>query len=190
MNNPHQRARLTVYRREQIVARIVPGQKAAKVAATFGVSLRTVRKWLARFRAGGQAALARPAPNTVGPGIHINAVGGDSPGKTEIDPDILRRAAIFVEYTPQTRIEGEIQQLAPDHHVTELWQVIAGHAPGRRDPREVTLFASVGFAIEDFVALAYIRDKALETGLYSNLDMVADPDDPRDLFGMLMRAAP
>jgi len=49
--------------------------------------------------------------NMVGAGIHINAVGGDCPGKTELHADILRRAAIFVEYPPQTRIEGEIQQL-------------------------------------------------------------------------------
>jgi ornithine cyclodeaminase len=126
--------------------------------------------------------------NMVGPGVHINAVGGDSPGKTELAPAILHRAAIFVEFPPQTRIEGEIQQLAPDHPVTELWQVIAGTAPGRTDARQITLFDSVGFAIEDFAALCYIRDKALETGLYTQLDMVADPDDPRDLFGMLMRA--
>jgi len=128
--------------------------------------------------------------NMVGPGIHINAVGGDSPGKTELAPAILHRAAIFVEYPPQTRVEGEIQQLPPDHPVTELWQVITGRAPGRRDAQEITLFDSVGFAIEDFAALTYIRDRALATGLYTQLDMVADPDDPRDLFGMLMRAAP
>jgi ornithine cyclodeaminase len=126
--------------------------------------------------------------NMVGPGTHINAVGGDSPGKTELAPAILHRAAIFVEYPPQTRIEGEIQQLPPDHPVTELWQVIAGRTPGRTDARQITLFDSVGFAIEDFAALTYIRERAIETGLYTNLDMVADPDDPRDLFGMLMRA--
>jgi ornithine cyclodeaminase len=67
----------------------------------------------------------------VGAGVHINAIGGDCPGKTEIAPAILHRSDIFVEYPPQTRIEGEIQQLAPDHPVTELWQVIAGRAPGR-----------------------------------------------------------
>jgi len=49
MNNPRQGARLTVYSREQIVARLAVGQKAVAVAAAFGVSLHTVRKWLARF---------------------------------------------------------------------------------------------------------------------------------------------
>ncbi|MCV2870732.1 ornithine cyclodeaminase [Defluviimonas sp. WL0050] len=126
--------------------------------------------------------------NMVGSGVHINAVGGDCPGKTELHKDILLRSQIFVEYPPQTRIEGEIQQLDPDHPVTELWQVMTGAATGRSDPRQITLFDSVGFAIEDFSALRYIHDQ-LETLPYSEpLDMIADPDDPRDLYGMLLRA--
>lgn len=128
--------------------------------------------------------------NMVGSGVHLNAVGGDCPGKTELHRDILLRSSIFVEYPEQTRIEGEIQQLDPTHPVTELWRVIAGSAPGRTNPAEITLFDSVGFAIEDFSALRYIRAKAQETGLYDDLDMIADPDDPRDLFGMILRAAP
>ncbi|MFC7703762.1 ornithine cyclodeaminase [Plastorhodobacter daqingensis] len=128
--------------------------------------------------------------NLVGPGIHINAIGGDCPGKTELHPDILRRSAIFVEYAPQTRIEGEIQQLSPDHPVTELWEVIAGRAPGRSHPDQITLFDGVGFAIEDFSALRYVHEQCGRTGFCEPLDMIADPDDPRDLFGMLMRAGP
>lgn len=127
--------------------------------------------------------------NLVGSGVHINAVGGDCPGKTELHRDILFRSDIFVELTEQTRIEGEIQQLDNDHPVTELWMVINGMAEGRRSESQVTLFDSVGFAIEDFSALRYIKDKVAETGLSEDLDLVADPDDPRDLFGMLLRAA-
>jgi len=127
--------------------------------------------------------------NMVGSGLHINAVGGDCPGKTELHRDILLRSDIFVEYPPQTRIEGEIQQLAPDHPVTELWRVIAGEVPGRSSARQITLFDSVGFATEDFSALRYVRDQLARTGFYQDLDLLADPDDPRDLFGMLLRAA-
>jgi ornithine cyclodeaminase len=127
--------------------------------------------------------------NMVGAGVHLNAVGGDCPGKTELHRDILLRSSIFVEYPPQTRIEGEIQQLEPDYPVTELWQVIAGEIRGRRSEAEITLFDSVGFAIEDFSALRYVRRKVIETGLYDSLDMIADPDDPRDLFGMILRAS-
>ena len=126
--------------------------------------------------------------NMIGAGVHINAIGGDSPGKTELYRDILLRSAIFVEYAPQTRIEGEIQQLDLNYPVTELWQVIAGRAPGRVDERQITLFDGVGFAIEDFSALRYIRDQLPRTGHYDNLDLLADPDDPRDLYGMLLRA--
>ena len=126
--------------------------------------------------------------NMVGSGVHINAIGGDCPGKTELHRDILLRSDIFVEYTPQTRIEGEIQQLAPDHPVTELWQVIAGQAAGRTSAKQITLFDGVGFAIEDFAALRYVHDRVKGTSFVQNLDMIADPDDPRDLFGMLMRA--
>lgn len=126
--------------------------------------------------------------NMVGSGVHINGVGGDCPGKTELHRDILLRSSIFVEYPPQTRIEGEIQQLDPDHPVTELWQVITGQAQGRAESRQITLFDSVGFAIEDFSALRYVHSRLRESGLYQDLDMIADPDDPRDLFGMILRA--
>ncbi|MFK5998683.1 MAG: ornithine cyclodeaminase [Rhodobacterales bacterium] len=125
--------------------------------------------------------------NMVGAGVHINAIGGDCPGKTELHKDILTRSDIFVEYPPQTRIEGEIQQLAEDHPVTELWQVMLGQAAGRKDARQITLFDSVGFAIEDFSALRFISDKIKDHAFYAPLDMLADPDDPRDLFGMVAR---
>ncbi len=126
--------------------------------------------------------------NMIGSGIHINAIGGDCPGKTELHKDILLRSDIFVEYPPQTRIEGEIQQLDDDHPVNELWQVIAGLIAGRTSDRQITLFDSVGFATEDFSALRYVHDQLENTGHFIELDMLADPDDPRDLFGMLQRA--
>ncbi|WP_108879397.1 ornithine cyclodeaminase [Anderseniella sp. Alg231-50] len=126
--------------------------------------------------------------NMVGSGVHINAIGGDCPGKTELHKDILLRSSIFVEYPPQTRIEGEIQQLDADHPVTELWQVITGKTKGRTSSDQITLFDSVGFATEDFSALRYVHDQLESTGHFDELDMIADPDDPRDLFGMVQRA--
>ena len=126
--------------------------------------------------------------NMVGAGVHINAIGGDCPGKTELHRDIVARAHIFVEYPPQTRIEGEIQQMPADHPVTELWQVITGQRQGRKSAGDVTLFDGVGCAIEDFSALRYVHDRIKDTPYYVDLDLIADPDDPRDLFGMLKRA--
>ena len=128
--------------------------------------------------------------NMIGAGVHINAIGGDCPGKTELAPAILERADIFVEFPPQTRIEGEIQQMAEDHPVTELWQVMTGAAKGRTSDAQITLFDSVGFATEDFSALRYVRKHIEGTEFFLDLDMLADPDDPRDLFGMVRRAAP
>ena len=126
--------------------------------------------------------------NMVGEGVHINAIGGDCPGKTELHRDILLRSDIFVEYPEQTWIEGEIQQLDQTHPITELWKVILGQAQGRTSDKQITLFDSVGFAIEDFSALRYIHDAIQGTAFFTQLDMLADPDDPRDLFGMLERS--
>ncbi|MEM9107769.1 MAG: ornithine cyclodeaminase [Pseudomonadota bacterium] len=123
--------------------------------------------------------------NMVGAGVHINAIGGDCPGKTELHRDILLRSDIYVEFEEQTRIEGEIQQLDHDHRVTELWKVISGVDAGRQSSGTITLFDSVGFAIEDFSALAFLREQALSHGIYMELDLIADLSDPRDLFGML-----
>ncbi|SLN16686.1 ornithine cyclodeaminase [Pseudooctadecabacter jejudonensis] len=126
--------------------------------------------------------------NMVGAGVHINAIGGDCPGKTELHKDILHRSDIFVEYPPQTRIEGEIQALADDHPVIELHDVFAGRVTGRTSDKQITLFDSVGFAIEDFSALRTVKTLIDGTAFYDDLDMLADPDDPRDLYGMLHRA--
>jgi len=122
-------------------------------------------------------------PDMVEPGVHLNAIGGDCPGKTELDVGILHRAdVIAVEYEPQTRIEGEIQQVDADHPVTALWDVLSGAAPGRIADPQVTLFDSVGFAMEDFSALKYLRDQVAGTHWVEQIDLVAEPEDPKDLF--------
>jgi ornithine cyclodeaminase len=124
-------------------------------------------------------------PDMIAPGMHINAVGGDCPGKTELHADILARANVFVEYEPQTRIEGDIQQMPADFPVTELWQVLSGTAAGRRSDAEVTVFDSVGFALEDLSALTYLRDLAAEHGIGSVVELIPNTPDPKNLFGVL-----
>ncbi|KQB83283.1 ornithine cyclodeaminase [Corynebacterium oculi] len=126
----------------------------------------------------------------VAPGVHLNAVGGDCPGKTELEAAILDKAEVFVEFPEQTRIEGEIQQMPRDFPVVEIWEVIAGRRTGRTCAEQVTLFDSVGFAINDFSALRYLRDSVAGTGLEAQLDLVADPDDPKDLFSLIPTFAP
>jgi ornithine cyclodeaminase len=127
-------------------------------------------------------------PEMVEPGMHFNAVGGDCPGKTELHRGVLKAAAVFVEYEPQTRIEGEIQQMPADFAVTEFWQVLAGSKPGRTDARQVTVFDSVGFALEDYSALTFVRDAAAELGIGDVVELVPQSADPKDLFGVLRSA--
>lgn len=124
------------------------------------------------------------------PGVHINAVGGDCPGKTELDAEILRRGRVFVEYPEQTRIEGEIQQMDPDFPVVEFWKVLTGAESGRRSAEEITIFDSVGFAIADLSALRFVRDATAGTDLQTSLDLVADPEDPKDLFSLISSMKP
>jgi ornithine cyclodeaminase len=124
------------------------------------------------------------------PGMHLNAVGGDCPGKTELHPDVLAGASVFVEYEPQTRIEGDLQQMPADFAATEFWRVLAGAAPGRRSAAEVTLFDSVGFALEDYSAIGFLLDAAREFGLGEAVDLVARAPDPRNLFGLLQAEPP
>ncbi len=121
-------------------------------------------------------------PEMIEPGIHINAVGGDCPGKTELHADVLRGARVFVEYEPQTRIEGDIQQLPRDFPVVDLWRVLAGKEPGRQNPGQVTVFDSVGFAMEDYSTLRYVNKQAEQRNLGENVELVPWADDPKDLF--------
>lgn len=126
----------------------------------------------------------------IAPGVHLNAIGGDCPGKTELDAVILGLGDVFVEFAPQTRIEGEIQQMPADFAVTEFWQVLSDEAPGRTSSEQITIFDSVGFAIEDFSALRYVRDAVDGSDFFVDIDLVADPDDPKNLFGLVGALSP
>ena len=128
------------------------------------------------------------SPAMLEPGMHINAVGGDCPGKTELHPGVLEAARVFVEYEPQTRIEGDLQQMPAGFAVTELWRVLLGQAPGRQAATEVTVFDSVGFALEDFSALRLMAALAAELGLGRPLDLIPALTDPKDLYAQLASA--
>ena len=130
----------------------------------------------------------------VAPGMHLNAVGGDCPGKTELDARILQGTsdydtAVFVEYAPQSRVEGEIQHMSADFAVTEMWQVIkgekAGQKVGRMNDAQVTVFDSVGFALEDYAALRFVFDAARNLGMGERISLISQLADPKDLFGLL-----
>ncbi|QHD01844.1 ornithine cyclodeaminase [Pseudomonas sp. S04] len=124
-------------------------------------------------------------PQMIEPGMHLNAVGGDCPGKTELHRDIVERARVIVEYEPQSRIEGEIQQMPADSPVIEFWKVVNGQEQARRSADEVTLFDSVGFALEDYSALRYVLDVAEALDIGSEIELVPTLQDPKNLFALL-----
>jgi ornithine cyclodeaminase len=127
-------------------------------------------------------------PDMLAPGMHLNAVGGDCPGKTEIHADVLRASKVFVEYEPQTRVEGDLQQMPADFAVTELWQVLNGQRQGRDNAEQVTMFDSVGFAMEDFSALRYVHDLAQSLQLGSAIPLIPELADPKDLYQLVRPA--
>jgi ornithine cyclodeaminase len=132
-------------------------------------------------------------PDMVLPGMHINGVGGDCPGKTELHADVLHLGPVFVEYAPQSRVEGDVQQMPADFPVTELWQVLNGSASGRTSEEQVTVFDSVGFALEDYSALRFMHAQSMALGIGEPLPLIPALTDPKNLFsalGTLASAAP
>ncbi|HLB55783.1 MAG TPA: ornithine cyclodeaminase [Coxiellaceae bacterium] len=117
-------------------------------------------------------------------GLHINGIGGDCPGKTELDKNILSCAKIVVEYLPQTKAEGEIQQSDAKIYA-ELWELICGIKKGRESDSEITLFDSVGFALEDFAILKFIYQLCLKNNIGSEMDLIPDLKDPKNLFSLM-----
>lgn len=123
------------------------------------------------------------------PGQHICGIGGDSPGKTELDPAILQNSKVVVEYFPQTQLEGEIQHFgaeAADVTYAELWEIVSGHKAGRVDDTEITVFDSVGFALEDFSVLRLCYQLAEEHRMGQTIDLIPNTlADCKNLFGLL-----
>lgn len=124
-------------------------------------------------------------PDMINGHVYINAVGGDCPGKTEIHPDIINHARVVVEFEPQSRIEGEIQNMPSTFPVTELWKIINGSVNNCDFQHGLTVFDSVGFAIEDFSTLRYIRHLSEKYRIGEKIELVPQPANPRDLFSYI-----
>lgn len=120
-------------------------------------------------------------------GMHINALGGDSAGKTELHKSVLHQGKIVVEYKVQSIIEGEIQQLENTDHdlCIELWELITQQKECRLCDSDITIFDCVGFAIEDFSALRLFNDLSTKYAISNNLDMIPELENPKNLFGVL-----
>jgi ornithine cyclodeaminase/alanine dehydrogenase-like protein (mu-crystallin family) len=105
------------------------------------------------------------------PGVHINAVGSALPGARELDGEVLRRARLFVDRRESALNESGDVLLAmaegaigPDHILAELGEVLIGTAKGRTGPEDVTLFKSLGLAVEDVATARAVLDEARRQG--------------------------
>lgn len=94
------------------------------------------------------------------PGAHINAVGATRPTWRELDDDVVRRGRIYVESREAAMKEsGDI--IAAGEIFAEIGEVVAGAKPGRQSAEEITLFKSVGVAVEDIVAADLVYRRAV-----------------------------
>jgi ornithine cyclodeaminase len=122
-------------------------------------------------------------------GTHINAIGGDSPGKTELPIDLLKRAKIVVEYFPQTEHEGEIQLFKKEERAkkvsAELWELVTSVKKIKTHDRDITIFDSVGFALEDFSTLRLVKDLSLKYKIGTEISLVPNLKDPKDLSSLI-----
>ena len=123
-------------------------------------------------------------------GQHINGLGGDCPGKTELEASILKRARVVVEYFDQSFIEGEIQAFDEDeaHEVVDahMYEIVRGEKPARENDKQVTVFDGVGIGLEDCSALTVVYELAQKYNIGDEIEMVPDIADPKNLFGVLL----
>jgi ornithine cyclodeaminase/alanine dehydrogenase-like protein (mu-crystallin family) len=105
------------------------------------------------------------------PGMHVNAVGASQPSSRELDTDAVATASLFADREESLRAEaGEFRlaqeegRIGPSHLRAELAAVLTGQHPGRTSPEEITLFRSLGLAVEDLAAAAFVLEQAERTG--------------------------
>jgi ornithine cyclodeaminase len=118
---------------------------------------------------------ASPTPvvqgSWVAPGAHLNAVGSSLATNRELDSDAVARSRLFVDRRESARYEAgdyliplREGAIGEDHIVAEIGEIAAGLADGRRSPDEITVFKSLGLAIEDLAAARWIHQQAVATG--------------------------
>lgn len=119
---------------------------------------------------------------TTRPGLHVNAVGADFPGKLELPRTLAERAWVVPDILAQCIVEGECQQVPPDRIGPSLSELVQQPdiAEGRRD--EITVFDSTGWAVEDDVALRLAVELAETHGVGTDIELEHLPSDPYDPY--------
>lgn len=119
--------------------------------------------------------------------VFINAIGGDCPGKTELQKELLDKSTIVVEYLEQSKIEGEIQQMPADFVCTELHEVIRKQRNLNVTSEGIIIFDSVGFALEDYSVLRYVYSKAKALNIGKQMDLIPNINDVKDLYSLIKK---
>jgi ornithine cyclodeaminase len=108
----------------------------------------------------------------------VNAVGSSIPTTRELDTETMAAAALFVDRRESTLNEaGDFLfpqregAIGPDHIRAELGELLAGTAEGRTSPDELTVFKSLGLAVEDLAAAEHLYRRAQETGTGTEVDL-------------------
>ena len=111
-------------------------------------------------------------------GTHINAMGADAPGKQELESGILKKSKIFIDCWEQARHSGEINVpvaegiITRDDITAKIGDVIIGKTPGRDSDEDITIFDSTGLAVQDIVTAWKVYEKALESGIGTNINFL------------------
>ncbi len=101
------------------------------------------------------------------PGAHINAVGAPRPDWRELDDEVLRRARVYVD-SREAALEESGDVIAAGHIFAELGEVVTGAKPAREAAEEITLFKSLGLAVEDVATASLIYSKGANTATTGN----------------------
>lgn len=113
----------------------------------------------------------------ISPGMHINAIGADAPGKEELDPKILKRAKVVVDDIQQAIHSGEVNvplskgEIARGDIYGELGEIVTGKKPGRVSEDEITVFDSTGLAVQDIATDWVVYRKALRKGIGKKIEL-------------------
>lgn len=117
--------------------------------------------------------------------VFINGLGGDCPGKTEIEKELVESSTVVVEFLPQSKIEGEIQQLDSSFTCTEFHEIVKGEEEVNVKTHGTVLYDSVGFALEDYSVLRLIYSLAKKNNIGKDMSLVPNLTDVKNLFSLL-----
>lgn len=123
-----------------------------------------------------------PNSATIQPHLHINAVGSDFPGKTEVPPGFLQQALVCPDFREQAIREGECQQLEVGEIGPNFSDIVSQPNAYRQYQNKLTVFDSTGWAIEDHITANMLIEYARKLNLGTPIQLEASSDDPRDPY--------